>query len=158
ADAMASYRGRGAFATWDPAFLEAYVEDGFKDTAAGDVMLSCTPLWEAATFAGLRVNVAGALARLKRPALILRAGRGSALRLSDEQLLKLNPDLHLETASGTTHFLPMEMPALVCDRLTRALKERAAGLASLGARHSGDSSSVAGGEERTTGAARPQLP
>ena len=129
ADAIASYRGRGAFATWDAAFLEAYVQDGFKDTDDGDVTLSCAPLWEAATFAGLRVNVAGALGRLKRPALILRAGRGSALRVSDERLLALNPNLGLETVSGTTHFLPMEVPNLVCERLTRALKERAGGLA-----------------------------
>ena len=127
ADAIASYRGRGAFATWDPAFLEAYAEDGFRETDGGDVTLSCAPLWEAATFAGLRVNVADALGRLKRPALILCAARGSATRVSHERMLALNPDLRIETVPGTSHFLPMEVPNLVCDRLTRALKERASG-------------------------------
>jgi len=133
ADAIASYRGRGAFATWDPAFLDAYAEDGFKDTDDGEVTLSCAPLWEAATFAGLRVDVASALGRLKRPALILRAGRGSATRASRQRMLALNPDLRIETVSGTTHFLPMEMPGLVCDRLTRALTERASSLVSSAA-------------------------
>lgn len=128
-DAIASYRGRGAFATWDPAFLEAYADDGFSDTGDGDVILSCAPLWEAATFASLRTDVAGAFRRLKRPALVLRAGRGSAMHVSRERIAALHRDVRVETISGSTHFLPMEMPGLVAERLTAALEERARGLA-----------------------------
>ena len=125
AAAQDSYRGRGAFATWQGAFLNDYVEDGFKDTDAGDVALSCAPGWEAATFAGVRGGVAAALKAIACPVEILLAARGSAVRIDAEHLRQLKPDLRVETVSGTSHFLPMEVPTVARQHLARALAERA---------------------------------
>ncbi|HEX2890724.1 alpha/beta hydrolase [Vineibacter terrae] len=123
--ALDSYRGRGAFATWQPAFLSDYIEGGFTDTEAGDVRLSCAPRWEAATFASLRGGVAAALKAITCPVEILKAGRGSAVQVGAEHLQALKRDLHIETVSGTSHFLPMEVPHVARARLERALEERA---------------------------------
>jgi len=123
--AQDSYRGRGAFATWQAVFLNDYVEDGFRDTDAGDVTLSCAPGWEAATFAGVRPGVAAALKTIACPVDLLLAARGSAVQIDAEHLRLLKPDLRIETMSGTSHFLPMEVPNIARERLARALAERA---------------------------------
>ncbi|HJQ59161.1 MAG TPA: alpha/beta hydrolase [Vineibacter sp.] len=129
AEALASYRGRGAFTTWWPGFLESYVEAGLVDSDAGDVTLACDPLWEATTFATQRSDIAKAFGRLKCPALMLCGSRDSAVGVSPTRLQVLKPDLRIETVTGTTHFLPMEVPDLVCERLIEALEQRAAGRA-----------------------------
>jgi pimeloyl-ACP methyl ester carboxylesterase len=124
AEALAAYRGRAAFATWQEAFLADYVEDGF--VAAGEgVRLSCTPQWEAASFAALRHDGAALVGRVRRPTLIIRAERETTVREDEARLRRLNPDLKIEQAAGTTHFLPMERPELVRDRLRAALEARA---------------------------------
>jgi len=46
AEALASYRGRGAFKTWKPGFLDDYVEDGFAPQPDGSVRLRCAPAGE----------------------------------------------------------------------------------------------------------------
>ncbi|TWS94444.1 alpha/beta fold hydrolase [Reyranella sp. CPCC 100927] len=131
AAARDSYRARGAFATWQAAFLNDYVEDGFADTETGDVRLTCTPQWEAATFAGVRGGVAAALKAIACPVEILLAARGSAVRVKTEQLRLFKADLRTETVSGSSHFLPMEVPTMARDRLERALMDRAARSAPL---------------------------
>jgi pimeloyl-ACP methyl ester carboxylesterase len=124
-----SYRGRGAFATWKPGFLEAYVDGGTMDMADGGVALTCAPRWEATTFATQRSDIAAAFGRAKCPALLMCGSRQSATRVSAERLASLKRDLRIETVPETTHFVPMEEPELVRDRLLQALEERAAGLA-----------------------------
>ncbi|MCW5746687.1 MAG: alpha/beta hydrolase [Alphaproteobacteria bacterium] len=130
AEALASYRGRGAFATWKPGFLEGYVEDGFAETASGDVALTCAPLWEAATFATQRSDIAAAFARLTCPVLMMCGSLWSAVGVSRNRLRALNPGLRIETPPDTSHFLPMEVPDLVVERLLQALTDRASSLPS----------------------------
>src|SRR5262249_43485216 len=102
-EALAAYRGRGAFATWGEAFLADYVEHGFREAAAG-VELTCAPLWEATSFAALRHDVAALLGRVRVPALILKGERDSTVREREARLRRLKPDLMIETVPGTTHF------------------------------------------------------
>jgi pimeloyl-ACP methyl ester carboxylesterase len=125
--AVEAYRGRGAFATWQGAFLADYVEDGFRANGNGGVALTCAAAWEAATFASLRHYAAALLARVKQPVTILKAETVSAVRLPTEKLTGFKPDLVVETVAGSTHFLPMEQPDLVRDRLRAALAARQAG-------------------------------
>jgi pimeloyl-ACP methyl ester carboxylesterase len=124
AAALNAYRRRGAFATWQEAFLADYVEDGFVAADEG-VRLSCTPQWEAASFAALRHDGAALVGRVRRPTLIIRAERETTVREDERRLRRLNPDLKIEQVAGTTHFLPMERPELVRDRLRAALEARA---------------------------------
>jgi pimeloyl-ACP methyl ester carboxylesterase len=124
AEALAAYRGRGAFATWGEAFLADYVEDGFREASDG-VELACAPIWEATSFAALRHDVAALLGRVRVPALILKGERESTIRERETRLRRLKPDLMIETIAGTTHFVPMEQPETVRARLEQALVRRA---------------------------------
>ena len=124
-EATEAYRGRGAFATWVGRFLEDYVEDGFAPMADGDgVTLTCAAAWEAATFASSRHNGADLLARVQAPATVLIGERGSVSRAVDEAASRTSARRTVETVAGTTHFLPMEQPDIVRQRLIDALKAR----------------------------------
>jgi pimeloyl-ACP methyl ester carboxylesterase len=125
AQAVAAYRGRGAFGTWTGDFLADYVEDGFVPQPQDGVALACAPEWEASSFAGLRFFAAPLLRRVMRPVAILGAEQRSTLRLPLAALTRYKPDLSLEVVPGSTHFLPMEQPELVRERLRAALAARA---------------------------------
>jgi pimeloyl-ACP methyl ester carboxylesterase len=119
--ALASYRGRGAFKTWKPGFLDDYVADGFGPAPGGGVRLRCAPAWEAATFAGHRHDTAAALRALRAPALLLAAGRNSTVGAMLPTIRACAPALVIEGLPQCSHFIPMEEPALVRDRM-RALR------------------------------------
>jgi pimeloyl-ACP methyl ester carboxylesterase len=123
-DAADAYRGRAIFATWADPFIEGYVEDGFVPAAHNGVTLACASQWEAATFAGLRHYAAPLLGRVKCPVTILKPERDPAIRVDDALLHRYKPDVVIETVPGTSHFLPMEQPDLVRDRLRAALEAR----------------------------------
>lgn len=114
---LESYRGRGAFRTWAPGFLEDYVEGGFVQNADGSVTLRCAPGWESATFAGQRHDLRGALGNLRTPALLLIPADGSTTERCLPLLGELAPHVRIERVGGTSHFLPMERPELVRERI-----------------------------------------
>lgn len=124
-EAIEAYRRRGAFASWVGRFLDDYVEDGFAPMPDGDgVTLTCAAAWEAATFASSRHNGADLLARIRAPATILLGENGSVSRAADQAAARSSARRTVETVPGTTHFLPMEQPDLVRQRLLAALAER----------------------------------
>lgn len=122
-EAVEAYRGRGAFATWTGRFLDDYVEDGFAPTPDG-VTLACAAAWEAATFASSRHNGADLLARVNVPATILIGEKGSVARAVDDAASRTPARRSVEVVPGTTHFLPMERPDIVRQRLIAALEAR----------------------------------
>jgi pimeloyl-ACP methyl ester carboxylesterase len=124
-EAVEAYRARPTFAGWSAGFLEGYVEDGFVDAEDGGIRLSCTPMWEAASFAALRHDIPALLGRLRAPVEILRAERESTVREEVARLMRLKPDLQIATVAGSSHFLPMEQPEPVRARLLAALEARA---------------------------------
>jgi pimeloyl-ACP methyl ester carboxylesterase len=123
-DAVTAYRARPTFAGWAPGFLEGYVEDGFVPAEDGGIRLSCTPSWEATSFAALRHDIPALLGRIRVPVTILRAERESTVRESEARLRRLKPDLEIETVPGSSHFLPMEQPEPVRAHLLAALEAR----------------------------------
>lgn len=122
AAAMDAYRGRGAFRTWTEAQLADYVQAGFRDTAAGEVSLSCAPQWEALNFAVHNYDPWRALAAIDRPVRIFKAETDSTGASDGAHAAEIaaNPRVRLQVIPGTTHFLPMERPELVREALREA--------------------------------------
>jgi len=121
ADVITAYTGRGAFRSWRPEQLADYVEAGFRDTADGQVTLTCTPAWEASNFRNHNYDPWAAFRECRCPIRILRAETASTARIeSMEDELLATGRVGIETIPGTTHFLPMERPELVRETL-RAL-------------------------------------
>jgi len=108
-EALATYRTRKAFSTWQPGFLEGYVEGGLVDDPEG-VRLGCPPAWESATFAAHRHRSWAALGRLRMPVHLIAAGEGSTVVGGLEKVRRVAPGVVAETLPGTTHFFPMERP------------------------------------------------
>lgn len=118
AAAAEAYTGRGAFRSWRPEQLADYVEAGFRETAAGDVTLTCAPAWEAANFRTHNYDPWAAFRATRCPIRILRAETASTARL-DEGLPELlaTGRVRVDVVPGTSHFLPMERPDLVRETL-----------------------------------------
>ena len=118
---FASYRGRGAFATWPDEVLHDYIEDAFRSRGDGEVELTCAPDWEAANFAAHGHDTWGAMEKITVPVTILRAETGSTCALTRSgDFPGPNPDVQVTTVAGASHFLPMERPDLVRAALLRA--------------------------------------
>ncbi len=120
-EVLASYRGRGAFRTWLPGFLEDYIEDGFVRRADGTMALRCAPAWESATFAAHRHDLRVALRALRVPGRVLVAEHGSITSWMLPVLRECAPSVEIEVVPASTHFLPMEQPELVRDRIASVL-------------------------------------
>ncbi|CEJ14460.1 Putative aminoacrylate hydrolase RutD [bacterium YEK0313] len=108
-EAVDTYRTRKAFSTWQPGFLEAYVDGGFVADGEG-VRLACAPIWESATFASHRHRSWAALKSLQMPVHVMAAERGSTVTGGIGKVLKVQPRAQAEVVAGTTHFFPMERP------------------------------------------------
>lgn len=119
-EALATYRTRRAFSTWQPGFLEGYVSGGFVDDVDG-VRLGCPPAWESATFAAHRHRSWAALRKLSMPVHLIAAGEGSTVVGGLEKVRRVAPSVVAETLPGTTHFFPMEQPDHVRAVMARML-------------------------------------
>lgn len=109
--AYEGYLGRGAFKTWRPEQLADYVEAGLRETASGELTLTCAPEWEAANFATHNYDPFAAFRETRCPIRILKAEEGSTTRLeAHEDELLATGRITIQTLPGTTHFLPMERP------------------------------------------------
>lgn len=117
--ALAAYRGRGAFRTWPEETLADYVADGFRGRPDGKVELACAPAWEASNFAAQGADPWRAVRHVQAPLRILRAEQGSTCR-SGEAFARRARSATVEIVPGTTHFLPMERPELVREALLAA--------------------------------------
>jgi pimeloyl-ACP methyl ester carboxylesterase len=110
----AAYFGRGAFASWQDGFLDAYVEGGVlpHDDGSNKVSLACAPHWEAANFKGPQLNCHAFIRRIKAPFTLLTAEHGSTTR-ARQSFATLDVDKKISVVAGTSHFLPMEVPDLL---------------------------------------------
>lgn len=122
AAALEAYVGRGAFKTWRREQIADYVEDGFRETATGEVTLACAPAWEASNFRTHNYDPWAAFAESRCPIDIRRAEEASTCRLDGRAgALTADGRVTVETVPGTTHFLPMERPDVVQAALRRAV-------------------------------------
>ena len=109
-----AYLGRGGFKTWSEAQVADYVAAGFRETADGEVTLTCTPEWEASNFRTHNYDAWAAFRESRCPIRVLRAAEGSTFRVEGREA-ELGDDgrIQVQTIPKTTHFLPMERPELV---------------------------------------------
>ena len=122
AAAVEAYRGRGAFRTWSDEQLQDYVAAGFRETADGEVTLTCRPEWEASNFRTHNYDPWAAFRESRCPIRILRAAEASTFRLEGHEAeLAATGRITVETLPGTSHFLPMERPERVRETLLACL-------------------------------------
>lgn len=112
--ALAAYRGRGAFRGWPDAMLVDYLADGLVGTEAG-FALACPPEWEASNYAAQAHDPWGALKRVDRPVRILKAAHGSTCHVPERP--RGLPHVTVETVPDGTHFFPMLQADVARDAL-----------------------------------------
>ncbi len=121
--ALEAYRGRGPFAGWQDAVLEGYVRGGFEEHPDGSVTLRTSRGAEAGFFSHAFAH--GAWDRLGEfdvPTAIL-AGEFSDTHHAaflDSQAARF-ASATAEIVPGASHFVPMEMPGLIADRVAAAV-------------------------------------
>ena len=112
-EARTAYKGRGMFANWADADLDAYLDGGLRAAADG-VVLGCAPAWEAATFRAVTTAVAPAMDRLRCPFALVAGDEGSTVTTADFATLAALPTCRsAERLPGTGHFVPLERPDAV---------------------------------------------
>jgi pimeloyl-ACP methyl ester carboxylesterase len=117
AEAFAAYAGRGLFKGWDPADLNAYLDGGLRPSGAG-VTLGCAPAWEAATFRAVATDIEAAIVGLTCPIALVAGETGSTVADADFAAIAALPHcIAAARIGGTTHFVPLERPALVRDAI-----------------------------------------
>lgn len=113
-----------AFAAWDPRALDAYVECGL--VGDGPVTLACAPEVEADIYRASNAHDTWEhLGEIEVPVLIL-AGEGSDTtppEFARRQAARFER-AGIEIVPGAGHFLPMEKPGLVADRVRRLVASR----------------------------------
>ena len=114
-EALQNYINKGAFKTWPQQWIENYIEGGTKPTSNG-IELTCDPQWEAQNFAHSGNHPWNAIKKLKCPVTILLAEHGSTCPKSSASRFKIyHPSTDSRVIKNTSHFLPMEKPAVVID-------------------------------------------
>ena len=118
-----SFRGRPPFARWKPEVLRDYCDYGLLPEGRGFV-LACPPEIEASIYSCSKepeTKLWGAVAGVKIPVLVLRAGYGGDRPFSrsptDPRLASWFPmgrDVLLE---DRTHLIPMEAPEVVAEHI-----------------------------------------
>lgn len=113
----AAYRGRGVFATWADADLDAYLTGGVRDRADGAVELACAPAWEAATFAAVGTGLEAAIAAWTGPLTLLHGTERSTVTPPDAATIAARPNTIVRAFAGADHFLPLAEPQAMADAI-----------------------------------------
>lgn len=112
--ALAAYRGRGAFKGWPDMMLADYLVDGLHETDQG-FELACTPHWEASNYAAQAHNPWRALRRYPGAVRILKAETGSLCAAPTTAPGRASRQV--ETVAEGGHLFPMTHADVVRDAL-----------------------------------------
>ncbi|MNQ43339.1 Tropinesterase [compost metagenome] len=110
--ALAAYRGRGAFKGWSDMMLADYLVDGLTETDRG-FELTCSPAWEASNYAAQAHNPWRALRRFSGSVRILKAESGALCAVPVGE----GGARRVEAVAGGGHLFPMTHPDIVRDAL-----------------------------------------
>jgi pimeloyl-ACP methyl ester carboxylesterase len=122
AEARARLGQKPPFETWNELAFAGYIRDGLRSTGRGEeVALACDPKDEEEIYRTATAH--GAWERLGEvavPVLVMAGGRSDT---HDEALIRAIanrfPSAGIEVVAGAGHFLPMERPELVAERIRR---------------------------------------
>jgi pimeloyl-ACP methyl ester carboxylesterase len=112
--AMAAYRGRGAFKGWPDMVLADYLSEGLSE-GEGGFSLSATPAWEAANYSAQAQNPWRALRRYPGLIRILKAEHGALTHVPVAP--RGLPNVAVEVVSGGGHLFPMTHADIARDAL-----------------------------------------
>ena len=112
--ALAAYRGRGAFKGWPDTVLIDYLADGLTPVDDGFI-LSCAPAWEASNFVSQGHNPWRAMKTYRKPIRILKADTGSITQIPAHP--RGMAHVTVETVPDTGHLFPMTRADVVRDAL-----------------------------------------
>jgi pimeloyl-ACP methyl ester carboxylesterase len=115
--AMAAYRGRGAFRGWPDMVLADYLSDGLVEADEG-LTLSAAPAWEAANYAAQAHDPWRAMRRYHGPTRILKAEHGAltSVPVNPRGL----PHVTVEIVPGGGHLFPVTHADIARDALFEA--------------------------------------
>ena len=104
-----AYRTKGMFKSWETSFLEAYIEDGTRETEDGRIRLSCDPAWEAKCFSIYPHDLWQHLPAIQQPVLVLYGENSDTfLKKSATRFQSKVPHARIQRFKNTSHFVPME--------------------------------------------------
>lgn len=118
-EAAESFRERGAFVGWHPEAFDGYIDCGL--IGEKPVRLACDPMIEADIYRGSGAHDTWErLDTIEIPVLLLYGAESDTIppRMAREQRARLHR-AGLESVGHAGHFLPMERPELVADRVRR---------------------------------------
>ena len=115
--AMAAYRGRGAFKGWPDMVLADYLSEGLSE-GDGGFSLTAAPAWEAANYAAQAHDPWRALRRYRGPVRILKAQHGALTHVPAHP--RGLPHVTVETVAGGGHLFPMTHADVARDALFEA--------------------------------------
>lgn len=119
---LEQYGKKRAFKYWQPEFLKAYVECGFRPDKKGGVELSCSPDLEISIYRSIPTNVWRYIKRLQAPTLILGGEHtDTLLPASRKKLARRAPEIVTKTVPGG-HLFPFEYPAQAMQQIKEFLK------------------------------------
>lgn len=107
----AAYAGRGVFANWPDAALDAYLDGGLRGRDDGQVELACAPAWEAATFAAVSSGLQAAVTGWSGGLALLHGTERSTVTPADAATIAALPGAVVRRFDGVDHFLPVHEPA-----------------------------------------------
>lgn len=113
--ALAAYRGRGAFQGWKDAVLMDYLSDGLVARPDGRLDLACAPAWEASNYMAQGHDPWRAMRAFWGPIRVLKAESGSTAQIGERP--RGLAHVTVETIPGQGHMFPMSRADVVRDAL-----------------------------------------
>lgn len=108
------YRAKSVFERWPDEALWSYVNEGFVETAAGDLTLAFSRDWEAKIYASLPLHVWEELPQVPQSTLAIRGAESDTLTQGAWQLWQeLQPAATFVEIAGAGHMVPMVRTAEV---------------------------------------------
>jgi pimeloyl-ACP methyl ester carboxylesterase len=111
AEMRASWRGRGVFADWPDAALDAYLTHATRPDPEG-VRLACTPAFEADIFRGVSTTLGASLRAVSFPLVVVHGTVGSTVSAPDSAAIAAMGH-QVIVVDGGSHFLPVTEPGRV---------------------------------------------
>jgi pimeloyl-ACP methyl ester carboxylesterase len=105
--------------------LRDYLDGGLLPTNDGQMRLACAPKWESEDFRETPLFVPRLASRIVCPVTLMYGDQpGSTCRDSQAAIFRRRaPNARIVKVLGASHFLPMEMPDIVREEISRLMAE-----------------------------------